>query len=162
MKKRSFYILHIMTQFLQNLHWPYQNHYPNTELHWFCAPTLYKILQDNHQIHFYQFDILFFCWRINSCGRIVLIGRIGAKRGNVGLTAALKQGDLVTRRLCGLLSKIIGQQMMRCCKRWVEWRLTTRVFDLVAAGEVGIIAFEVEIFAKKTKESCTALAISTN
>lgn len=42
------------------------------------------------------------------------------------------------------------------------WRLTTRVFDLIAIDRVSIVAFGARIFAKKAKASCAGLAISNN
>lgn len=64
------------------------------------------------------------------------------------------------RRQYGLLSAIIGQRVRCCCKRWVEWRLTTRIFDLVAIGGVGIVASGVGMFAKRAEVSCGGLSVS--
>ena len=44
------------------------------------------------------------------------------------------------RRQRGLWSAIIGPRVTRCR----EWRLTTRVFDCVAVGGVGIVDVEVQ------------------
>lgn len=51
---------------------------------------------------------------------------------------------------------------MRCWERQIEWRLTTRVFDLIAASKVGISAFGIGIIAEKAEESCIASAIFTD
>ena len=64
------------------------------------------------------------------------------------------------RRLCGLLSEIIGQWVTHCRKRRVEWWLTTKIFDLVAAGRVGIVASGAGIFAKRAEASCSNPAVS--
>lgn len=149
-----------MTEFPQNLHQPCQNLCPNSELLWLHALTLCRIFQDNHQILCHQFDILLSCWRSNSRGKIVLIYRIGAERGNIGLTMASGQENWVLWRLRSLLSKILGQQVTRSCKRRVEWRLTTRVFDLVATGGKVIVAFGAGMFAKRVEMSCSGLAVS--
>ena len=45
-------------------------------------------------------------------------------------------------------------------KQRVEWRLKTRVFNLVAAGRVGIITSGAGMFAEKAETSCFSLAIS--
>lgn len=58
------------------------------------------------------------------------------------------------------MNEIIGQQVMHCRKRRVEWRLTIRVFDFVAAGGVDIIAFGAGIFAKKAEASCSGPVVS--
>lgn len=70
------------------------------------------------------------------------------------------QGDWVTRRLRGLLSEIIGQRMTYCRKWQVEWQLTTRIFDLIAAGGMGIVASRAGMFAKRAEASCSGPAIS--
>lgn len=88
-----------------------------------------------------------------------MISRIAAKRGDVGLTVALAQGDWVTRCLRGLLSEIIGQRVTHCCKWQVEGQLTTRIFDLLAGG-VSIVASGAGMFAERAKASCFGPAIS--
>lgn len=60
----------------------------------------------------------------------------------------------------GLLSAIIGQRVRYCRKRRVEWRLTTRVFDLVAVGGMGIVASGVRMSAEKAEVSCGGPAVS--
>lgn len=47
-------------------------------------------------------------------------------------------------------------------KRWLERRLTIRVFDFIAIGGVDIIGSSAKMFAKKTKISCTTPTISKN
>ena len=73
----------------------------------------------------------------------MLIDRAGAERGDVGPMAALGQSNWVMRRQRSLWSAIIGPQVMCCRERRLEWRLTTRVFDFVAVGGVGIVDVEV-------------------
>lgn len=89
-----------------------------------------------------------------------MIGRVVAKREDIGLTIALGQGDWVTRRLRGLLSEIIGQRVTHYRKWRVEWRLTTRIFDLITADGVGIVASIAGIIAEKAEASYSGPAIS--
>lgn len=42
----------------------------------------------------------------------------------------------------------------------MEWRLTTRVFDLVAVGGVDIVASGTGMFAERAEASCTGPAVS--
>lgn len=62
----------------------------------------------------------------------------------------------------GLLGAIIGQRISCCYNRQVVWRLTTRIFDVVAIGGLGIIAFRVGIIAKKAEVCCANLAVSND
>lgn len=48
---------------------------------------------------------------------------------------------------------------MHYCKWRVEWQLTTRVFDLIAASGVGIIASRARIFAERAEISCFGPAV---
>lgn len=66
------------------------------------------------------------------------------------------------RRQRGLSGAIIGQRVSCCYKRRVVWRLTTRVFDLVTVGGVGIVASRAGMFAERAEVSCVGLAVSNN
>lgn len=149
-----------MTRFPRNLHLPRQNLCLSSEFLQLHTPASCRILQDNHQILCHQFDIFLSCLRVDNRGRIVLIGRVNAERGNVGPTAASRQGNWITKRLCGLLSEIIGQRVIRYHEQRVEWWLTTRIFDLITAGGVDIVASGAGIFAKRAEVSCSGPTVS--
>ncbi len=44
----------------------------------------------------------------------------------------------------------------------MKWRLTTRIFDLIAVGGVDIVASTAGMFAKRAEASCSGPAISKN